>query len=622
MLRPQPAHLVRALILVVASLCFPTAALAGTFQIGWNGDGTITQHGFVAKTDAGAGCNFPGNATAAKAGSFPGSGGCFFLFNAPGGASIQSVQVSGHFSKATSSANLCTRSFAGIGSPDPLSVCSGGDFSKTIPVANGPWVELGIYNQSSSAITPAFSTDNANNALFLSGTVTLDDSTPPSLSVTGTVPAFIGSDSLPLHFAANDSESRAGFVAWNLDGAGGAALVADGCTDIFVCGTGSFGDFTVGGLSVLADGAHTIHVAAHSAGGDSAQDIHFATDHTVPQVVSGLTTDYQARKVSVYVQDATSGLDAVTLYADADPIPTTTSPAPGKPAGTLLVTGVIPTSQRLDGAVIDLVARDSATPANLLDTRPTQPKVLIVPVRPAPPASANPSSGTSSSTAATGATTAASATRAATTIVLTVRRSAAKTSRGIAPLIRVAAGRALRITGKLTNATTSGEPIVLSLGSGQSAQHWITRTTAGGSFRVLVYPRTGGRVRAGYRGSPTSAPSMRVSRTRIIVIPRIIARFTARVVAGGYRDPIVRGLFLPRTGASVVLAWQARRGPRGLWTLVGGLDSTIHPDARGRIVGTLRASFAADVQLRLIYLPTARGPYGTAASPAASPSRS
>ena len=112
---------------------------------------------------------------------------------------------------------------------------------------------------------------------------------------------------------------------------------------------------------------------------------------------------------------------------------------------------------------------------------------------------------------------------------------------------------------------------------------------------------------------------MRVSRTRIIVIPRIIARFTATVVAGGYRDPIVRGLFLPRTNASVVLAWQARRGPRGRWTLVGGLDSTIRPNARGRIVGTLHASFAADVQLRLVYLPTTRGAFATAASLAASP---
>ena len=328
---------------------------------------------------------------------------------------------------------------------------------------------------------------------------------------------------------------------------------------------------------------------------------------------------YAARKVSIYVQDAASGLDAVTLYADADPIPTTTSPAAAKPAGTLLVTGVIPTSQRLDGAVIDLVARDSATPANLLDTRPTQPKTLIVPVRPTPPASANPSSGSSSSTAGTAATTAAGATRAATTIVLTVRRSAARTSRSIAPLIRVPAGRALWITGKLTNATTSGERIVLSLGSGQTTQHWITRTTTGGAFHVLIHPRTGGRVRARYLGSPTTAPSMRLGRSRIVVIPRIIASFTATTVPGGYRDPIVRGLFLPRTGASVVLAWQARRGLRGRWTLVGGLDSTTRPDSRGRVIGTLHATFASDVQLRLVYLPTASGPYATAASPAATP---
>ena len=108
---------------------------------------------------------------------------------------------------------------------------------------------------------------------------------------------------------------------------------------------------------------------------------------------------------------------------------------------------------------------------------------------------------------------------------------------------------------------------------------------------------------------------MRVSRTRIIVIPHITARFTATVVAGGYRDPIVRGVFLPRTSASVVLAWQARRGTRGHWTLVGGLDSTIRPDARGRIAGTLHASFAADVQLRLIYLPTASGPVRGVAKP-------
>ena len=113
---------------------------------------------------------------------------------------------------------------------------------------------------------------------------------------------------------------------------------------------------------------------------------------------------------------------------------------------------------------------------------------------------------------------------------------------------------------------------------------------------------------------------MRVSRTRIIVIPRITASFTAMVVAGGYRDPTVRGLFLPRTNASVVLAWQARRGPHGVWTLVGGITSTIHPDTHGRITGTLTATFATDVQLRLIYLPTAVGPYAAAASAGASPS--
>ena len=198
-----------------------SVALAGTFQISWSGD--PQSHGLVPKTDLGAPCAYPGAATSALAGTFPGSGGCFLIFNAPGAATIQSMSVTGQYSKATASPNLCAHSFSDIGSPSPLNLCDAGAFSQLIPVANGRWTEIGLYNKTTTPI--ALATSNANNVNFASGTITLDDPTPPALSLSGSVPAFVGGDALGFQFAASDPESRAGSVAWSLDGAGGGALV-------------------------------------------------------------------------------------------------------------------------------------------------------------------------------------------------------------------------------------------------------------------------------------------------------------------------------------------------------------------------------------------------------------
>jgi hypothetical protein len=581
---------VTVVLLGAALLAVPAAAWGGSFQIAWNGDGTITQHGFAAKVDAGAACGFPGNATSALAGSFPGSGGCFFLFNAPGAATIQSTSVSGHYNKATSNADLCARSFAGIGSPAPLVACSAGDFSQTIPIANGTWVELGLYNQSSTAIP--LSTDNANNVLFTSGSVVMNDPTPPQLSLSAAVPNFVGGDSLAVHFAATDAESRAGLVSWSLDGSGGASLIADGCTDVFVCGGSSSGDFTVAGLANLPDGGHAITVDAHSAGGDTVQDVPFVTDHTPPQIASGLTVDYATRTVSLLVEDTTSGVGSAELYADGTPLPSSLSTPTGTAADTRLVTATIPAVDRLDGAVIDVTASDAATPANVLDTRGQLGKQLVVPVR---VAAALPASGNSP------AAIAARARRAATSLTVSLRRFGSHAERANAGTFQVDAGQVLVAHGILAGASGKCR-ITLRLGTGTHKQRWIVITRADGSFRHGMRPRVGGTLIASYAGDANLAPARRAG-VRVIITPRISAHFTATRVPGGFRNPVVSGRFAPVGGFPVVLAWQAR-SPHGHWQLVGGVSTTIRPDHRGHLTGKLPITLAADVQLRLVYLST------------------
>jgi hypothetical protein len=609
------------LLVIVAACAYPPSALAGPFQIAWNGDGTIIQHGFASKVDAGASCSFPGNAASAQAGLFPGNGGCFFLFNAPGAATITSLSVAGHYNKASANANLCARSFAAVGSPSPLVACSGGDFAQTIPVAGGAWIELGLYNQSSSAFT--LSTANANNALFTSGSVTLSDPTPPSLSVSGSVPAFIAGDTLALQFAATDPESRAGLVTWSLDGGGATALVGDGCSDVFVCGSSSSGEFAVSGLSALPDGRHEITVSAHSAGGDSLQSVPIMLDHTAPQETSALSVDYASRSVSLTVEDVTSGIGTATLFADGTPLPTQSSAIAGKP-GSLLLSATIPPSARLDGALVDVAASDLASPANVLDTRAAGPH-LAVPVRVVEPATSPASvvvvqaAGAQPSAAASGSvlTTLARARRARTSLSLSLHAGLERRSKKTGRELRLAPGSGVLVGGRLHGAA-GRQHLRLQLGSGTHTQSWKLVTRSDGSFGLLMHPRRGGTLLGIFPGTARAAPARASAAATILLIPRISAQFSASAVPGGYHDVRVSGRFAPGGGAPLTLVWQAR-APNGRWQLVGGLETRIHPDLRGRFAGSLALTLGGQVELRLVYLSTPGAGLASSASAGARP---
>jgi hypothetical protein len=551
----------RARIITLASLAMlscvvvPSVAPAGTFQIGWSGD--PQSHGLAPKTDLGAPCTYPGAAASALAGTFPGSGGCFFIFNAPGAATIQSLTVTGQFNKASTSPNLCAHSFSDIGSPSPLNLCNGGSFSQVIPVANGRWTEIGLYNKTTTPI--AIGTSNANNVNLAGGTITLDDPTPPGLSLSSAIPAFVGGDALGFQFAASDPESRAGSVTWSLDGAGGGGLVADGCADVFVCGTDSSGSFTAGGLASLADGPHTVTVAATSAGGTSQQQRVFVTDHTAPAVTSGLSVDYGTRTVTLLASDNTSGIAAATLYADGAVLPTTLSPALGKPAGTITLTGVIPASARLDGAIIDLSASDGATPANTLDTRPGTAPKLVIPIRPTPPPAAPETSGASGT--AEGPSGAASAQQPVTAIA----RSRGVTLRARGSRRTVTYGQRLWVTGTITVAPgvasptrvlVIARPLVAAYAKRFSA-HIITAVRPDGSYAVRIRPNLISHLRviALPATGPTHLAELTLGeigvRARITNV-RVLARGTASLT-----DPTITARVRPAV-PGLRLSWLAR----------------------------------------------------------------
>ena len=581
---------------LVASLWLVGSASAGTFPIAWNGDPQT--HGLAPKTDQSAPCHHVGAATSLYAGTLATYGGCFWLFNAPGAATIQSLAITGHFTKASTSANLCARSFADTASANPLNQCTAGDFSQTI-TAGGKWIEIGLYNKYTAPIT--IGTTDANNANFATGTLTLDDPTPPSLILSSDAPAFLGGDSLSLNYTAADPESRAGSVSWTLDGAGGGALVSDNCTDVYACGTTATGTFAPAGLSALADGPHTIRLVAHSPGGDTGQEIRFATDHTAPQLTSGLTVDYDKRRVSLLVQDTTSGIASATLYADGTAIPTITSPAAGKPAGTLVASGVIPAGARLDGATIDLAARDSATPANTLDTRASSDAHLVIPIRPTPPAAPAPTGSTTGDQPASPGGPAAGAT-------------AAVSQNGVTMSIRVnrrviTYGQRLWVTGKLvvaSGATTPTRILVVARPLRREFAKRYRRSTIvpvrkDGSFAARLAPALVSTIKVIALADHQPAHLAEATLGRIGVRVRITNVRVTALLIGQYNDPALSAQVLPAV-PGMQLLWVAK---------VASSDRAICPtgdqpitDARGRVSATCHvANIPTDVRYALRLIP-------------------
>jgi hypothetical protein len=181
----------------------------------------------------------------------------------------------------------------------------------------------------------------------------------------------------------------------------------------------------------------------------------------------------------------------------------------------------------------------------------------------------------------------------------------------------VRAGQLIRVDGTLACATSASQPLTVIL---VNASHprlthaWHTTTRSDGGYTVWLRPRISGRITTGYPGSPTLQSSSASPRELVRLVPIIRAHFTARRTRTGFVNPVAHGSMLPRHGASITLTWQARI-PGGRWQLIGPLAATVRPKSDGTFVRQLHVGpLDPHIQLRLIYLGTAGGPYATAAS--------
>ena len=179
------------------------------------------------------------------------------------------------------------------------------------------------------------------------------------------------------------------------------------------------------------------------------------------------------------------------------------------------------------------------------------------------------------------------------------------------------AGHLIRVDGTLTCPTGGNQPLTVIL---VNASHprlthaWHTITRSDGGYTVWLRPRISGRITTGYPGSPTLQSTSAAARELVRVVPVIHAHFTAHRTPTGFINPIVHGNVLPSSGSSITLAWQARI-PGGRWQLIGPLAATVRPKSDGTFVRQLHVGpLDLRVQLRLIYLGIAGGPYATAAS--------
>jgi hypothetical protein len=603
--RRATRHIVTAVIVLGASLLGPVDVMAGPFTIAWSGDPTA--HGFVPKTDAGAPCAYPGAAASAQVGTIPSFGACFFIFNAPSAATITSVHAIGRFNKASSSANLCAQSFADVGSPAPLNLCTGGDFDQTIPVASGRWVEIGLRNKFDAPI--GVSLANANNVNLTSGAISLDDPSLPAASLAGQLPAWVTGDAISLAWSANDPESSIGTAIYQSDGANAVSLLGDGCQDVFVCGMTRGGSFTLSGLAQAPDGAHAVTLTAASAGGAASAAVQFATDHTPPAFIGDPTIQRSLRTVTWFLSDQTSGVSSVDESIDGTALTTTLSKGA---AATWLASTTVPSGLAFGSATLTATIRDAAGNTTTRSyTIPADPP-------PPPPTAAATAPSANGSGRAEAAVLQPAQTDGREACPLTAKAAITRSTRRTIPTrLRVLSGHLVRVDGALGCTAGANQPVTLIL---INAAHprlthaWRTTTRTDGRYTVWLRPRISGRITAAFSGSPTLQSSSASVREFVRVVPIIQAHFTAHRTSAGFVNPTVHGKFLPSRGATATLAWQARI-PGGHWQFIGSLAATVRPKSDGSFVRQLHLGpIDAHAQLRLIYLGTAGGPYATAAS--------
>ena len=469
------------------------------------------------------------------------------------------MTVSGQFNKASASPNLLRPQLLRHRFTEPTDLCERRGLLAGHPDRNGRWTEIGLYNKTTTPI--AIGTSNANNVNFASGTITLDDPTPPALSLSGGVPAFVGGDALGFQFAASDPESRARqrrLVARRRRRRRARRRRLRRRLRV----RHRF-EWKLHRERTLRPRRRPAH--RHPRRGKrrrhepaAAQPSRPTTQPPPSQADWASTTT--TRTVTLLASDATSGIAIATLYADGAAIPTSASAAAGKPAGTLTLTGVIPTGQRLDGAVIDLAASDGATPSNTLDTRPG----TCGQARHPDPPTAAPSAGRGDP-GRERIRQARAAPRSEPATVDPIARTRGVTLRRAPAVAALSYGQRLWVTGKIsvapgatapTRVLVIARPLVAAYAKRFSA-HIITPLRADGTYAVRIRPNLISRLRV--IALPATGPTHLAELTlgKVSVRARITnVRVTARGSAS-LTDPTISARVSPAV-PGLRLSWLAR----------------------------------------------------------------
>jgi hypothetical protein len=269
---------ISSIALFLLALCTPAGALAGTFAVPFGGGTPMLAAGWTPRPDAGGVCAYEGAGTVfLNAGTLAPHSGCLYLFNAPAAAQILAVNVALTYAKASAATGLCAYSFGALPG-DTMRHCSAGTYGNAIAASGANWVELGLYNEGSTAI--ALATARANNVVFTSGWVTLSDPTAPGLAANGPSGIQTGLSAV-LNWTASDPESGAPSVAYSIDGGGLVGIRGQACS--WLCGSTDGGSVAID-LGALADGPHsiTIHAQSYADAGASVGPLAFTVDRTAP----------------------------------------------------------------------------------------------------------------------------------------------------------------------------------------------------------------------------------------------------------------------------------------------------------------------------------------------------
>ena len=253
--------------LIGLALVVPAAARADPFNVAWGGPVPITSAGWT--TNAGhPACSFAGNGTIALGVGTYGPGvGCYWHMAAPGSATILSVTVSSYGFRKASPSQVCGLTFGAQNVPALFESCrdvNGSDVITTNSLARTVDVGIAVRDSLGATITNGV----ANNVSFTSGWTTFNDPTPPVVAWS-TSPSIQTSDAMNIPWDVTDAESHPHHVDVILDGSLAATLSSDSCDSVWACGGHLAGTATIGGLTALADGLHTVTVRGTSAGGIS-----------------------------------------------------------------------------------------------------------------------------------------------------------------------------------------------------------------------------------------------------------------------------------------------------------------------------------------------------------------